>query len=145
MKFVTAHQSVEEFVSEMENLIQSGAFHADNLLAITLKEHATELKSLVPVEIETVDEKDFKDSDPLNNHGLDEHSVELYDDILRRGGYVLLDKENGRENKKKATDEKENIELSAPGFGVDLKAPQSDETNHEDNFNPNDPNPETKK
>lgn len=141
MKFVSAHQSIEEFVSEVENLIQSGAFHANNLLALTREEHASDLKSLVPVEIETISEEVFKDNAPLNNHGLDDHSVELYDDILRRGGYVLLEKENGKQHESKSEERTEDIGLHAPGFGVDPDDPQSDASNHEDNFNPDNPNP----
>ncbi|MCC5894935.1 MAG: hypothetical protein JJU16_05675 [Alkalibacterium sp.] len=141
MKFVTAHQSVEEFVAELENLIQSGAFHANNLLVVTLEEHASDLKSLVPVEIETVNEGDFNEKAPLNNHGLDDHSIELYDDILRRGGYVLLEKENPQKDLAESHSKKDEVELHAPGFGVDPDKPKSDDESHGDHLNPENTNP----
>lgn len=143
MKFITAQQSLEDFATEAENLIQSGAYHANALLVVTLEEHASEIESMVPIEIETVKEEDFKNTNPLDGHDLDEKEVSLYDDILRRGGYVLFEKD--KENKeivKEEDNEAEDIELHAPGFGVDLEEPDSDESNHEDNFNPENPNPQ---
>lgn len=139
MKFISAHHTIEEFVSELESLIQNGTYRADNLLIVTLEEHASDLKSLVAVEIETVSEDALKDDKPLNKHGLDDQSVELYDDILRRGGYVLLETIDNKDEKQ--TDNKDEVGLHAPGFGVTPEKPQSDETNHEDNFNPDNPNP----
>ncbi|GAA0474693.1 hypothetical protein IRB23SM22_21950 [Alkalibacterium sp. s-m-22] len=93
MKFVTAQQSLEAFATEVENLIQSGAYHANALLVVSLEEHVSEVKSMVPIEIESVKEEDFKNSHPLDGHGLDEKEVSLYDDILKRGGYVLFEKD----------------------------------------------------
>lgn len=141
MKFVTAQQSLEEFATEVENLIQSGAYHANALLVVSLEEHVSELKSMVPIEIESVKEEDFKNSHPLDGHDLDEKEVSLYDDILRRGGYVLFEKDKEKKEVVKEEDNKEeDIGLHAPGFGVDLEEPDSDETSHEDNFNPENPN-----
>lgn len=149
MKFVTAHQNVEDLVAELENFIQSGAYHANNLVVVTLQEHESELKSMVPTEVETVKESDFDENEPLNNHGLDEKSVELYDDVLRNGGYVVLQKDNDyspsdRDNSKEHSEhtQSDGVDLHAPGFGVDIDDPDSSADNHEDNFNPDNPNPQ---
>lgn len=153
MKFVTAHQNVEDLVAELENFIQSGAFHANNLVVVTLEEHASDLKSMVPTEIETVKESDFEDNEPLNNHGLDKSDVDLYDDVLRKGGYVVLQKDNNEHTPEKVSDDEQidktgsskDVELHAPGFGVDIEDPDSSAENHEDNFNPDNPNPQAGK
>ncbi|MCC5889122.1 MAG: hypothetical protein JJU01_01045 [Alkalibacterium sp.] len=152
MKFVTAHQNVEDLVAELENYIQSGTFHANNLVVVTLESHASDLKSMVPIEVETVKESDFDENKPLNHHGLDEKTVELYDDVLRNGGYVVLQKDekhgvtdNRSADSKPNSEGSNDVELHAPGFGVDIDDPDSSAENHEDNFNPDNPNPQAVK
>lgn len=149
MKFVVAHQNVEDLVAELENLIQSGTYRESNLIVVTLEEHADNLKSMVPTDIETVKEKDFKENKPLDYHGLDKKAVELYDDILKNGGYVVFEKNvndafsnNDNEKERYVHSNSDEIDLHAPGFGVDIDDPNSSDKNHEDNFNPDNPNPE---
>lgn len=146
MKFVVAHQNIEDLVAELEKLIQSGTYPESNLVVVTLEEHADNLKSMVPTDIETVKEKDVKENKPLDYHGLDKKAVELYDDMLKNGGYVVFEKNiNDTEKEYSTPSGSDEIDLHAPGFGVDIDDPNSNDKNHEDNFNPNNPNPEAER
>lgn len=147
MKFIKAHHDVQDLAVDIEKYIQNKEYNAEDLVVVTLEEHVSDVKSMVSTDIETVNENDFKTEEPLNNYGLAGKDVKLYDSVLRSGGYVVLLKDEDHaftenESDKRGNNKSDDVNLHAPGFGVDIDNPDSSTENHEDNFNPENPNPQ---
>ncbi|WP_423189518.1 hypothetical protein ACO1PF_00975 [Alkalibacterium sp. f15] len=152
MKFIVAHQDVTDMAVEMEELLQSGAYKREELVIVCAEERQSAIESMVSVKIDTVntDEQNDDDQSTMKEHRLEGNNQHLYDGMIHKGGYVLMedDKEPFVEAVKPTTDEQDDGSkpgnMHVPGFGVDLKDPKSDATNHEDNLNPDDSNPQYK-
>lgn len=152
MKFIVAHQDVIEMAVEMEKLLQSGVYKREELVIVCAEERQSDIESMVSVKIDTVNAEEQNDDDQstMRDHRLEGNNQGLYDGMIYRGGYVLMedDKLPFLEALKPITDKQDDgskpINMHAPGFGVDLKDPKSDPTNHEDKFNPVDPNPQNR-
>lgn len=171
MKFVHAEQELEMMVAEIEKYIQNKAFTKDELVLVCSESHRSSSKSMVEIAVDTFEPADLKeeDSHPLEKYHIEKSNLKLYDDMVAKGGYVLLAKEDSTPAHKEemktslANSESDNADAShkkeiedatgmeedytedsikAPGFGVNQNEPRSDAETHEDVFNPEDPNPD---
>ncbi|MFO8069813.1 MAG: hypothetical protein R6U02_07590 [Alkalibacterium sp.] len=142
MKFIVAHQEVNDMVVAIEELLQSGAYKRENLVIVCGEDRQSDIKSMVSVKIDTVNAAEFADSkqSTMRNHLLEGKNRHLYDEMISNGGYVLLEDDtvSSVETVKPVTNETDDHSklenMHAPGFGVDFKEPKSDATNHEDNL-----------
>lgn len=171
MKFIYAQQQIGNMVAEIEKLIQNKSYSKDELVMICTEEHRSNIESMVEIDIETVSQKDMEDeeSHPLEKYHLKEDNMDVYDDMISRGGFILLAKEAATPSHRKdmnttqntarsdekdtshtkeitketgATDKASSEDVTAPGFGVEFNEPQSDAQTHEDVLNPEDPDPD---
>lgn len=169
MKFIYAQQQIGNMVAEIEKYIQNKTYSKDELVLICTEDHRSNCESMVEIDVETVDPNDLSDenSHPLDKYHLEDDNMDVYDDMISRGGFILLAKEAAtpshrndmnttfKEDQPKNDDHTTEIkdtsneptedlseEITAPGFGVDFNEPQSDAETHEDVFNPEDPNPD---
>ncbi|OJF92509.1 hypothetical protein [Alkalibacterium sp. 20] len=152
MKFIVAHQDVIEMAVEMEKLLQSGVYKLEELVIVCAEERQSDIESMVSVKIDTVnaDEQNDDNQSTMRDHRLEGNNQRLYDGMIYRGGYVLMEDDKVpflealKPTTNKQDDDSKPNNMYAPRFGVDLKGPESDATNHEDNFNPDNPNPQNK-
>lgn len=142
MRFISAYQEIDKLVTDVEGLLQSKKLDRKDILLICLESHRSKVARMLDIPMETVDEES---ENPLDKYDLRDDSYDLYDNLILTGGYVLL----GRKDKvddsmldSSSEDVERHSSMHAPGFGVSMDAPDSDETNHEDNFNPDNKNPQ---
>lgn len=171
MKYLHAEQQIGNMVAEVEKYIQEKSYSKDELVLICTEEHRSNVESMVEIDVETVDPKEVKETDDhlLDKYDLDDANMDVYDDMITRGGFILLAKEastpshrddmnttfnegqadtDDHSHKKEIKDTTEGSDktssenVTAPGFGVNFNEPQSDAETHEDVFNPEDPDPD---
>ena len=171
MKFLHAEQQIGNMVAEVEKFIQEKSYSKEELVLVCLPEHRSNCESMVEIDVETVDPQDVKDTDDhlLEKYDLDEADMDVYDNMIIRGGFILLAKKAAQPSHRdepsttfsesqSATDsdshtkeieqdpgrakEPSQENITPPGFGVNFNDPQSDSETHEDVFNPEDPDPD---
>ncbi|SFB88517.1 hypothetical protein SAMN04488102_101263 [Alkalibacterium subtropicum] len=171
MKFLKAQQQIGNMVSDVERFIQEGTYSKDELVLICTEEHRSNCEAMVEIDVETVntDNLDTENAHPLGKYHLEEKDLTVYDDMIARGGFILLAKDASapshrnnknsmlKRNQSEETDDSHTKEIkntsdgsdmsspedvTPPGFGVDFNPAQSDAETHEDVFNPEDPDPD---
>lgn len=171
MKFLKAQQQIGNMVADVERFIQDENYSKDELVLICTEEHRSNCEAMVEIDVETVSVDDLgkKDDHPLERFHLDEENMDTYENMISRGGFILLSKgaatpshrddmnttlnrdqstESDESHTKKIKDTSDGSDMSSPedvtppGFGVDFNEPQSDAETHEDVFNPEDPDPD---
>ena len=174
MKFVTSEQEIEDIAAGIENLIQSGRYQEDELVIICSEEHMSAVESMVQTNIDVIPVEDLSKQTKhfLFERQVEDDGMDLYEDVIRRGGYVLFKKNSSghsdllgegvsdeskeafqshHSNNSHTKDIKERPDKSdmsspedvtPPGFGVDFNEPKSDADTHEDVLNPKGPNPD---
>lgn len=145
MRFISAYQELDKMVADVERLLQNKEIDRKDILLICLESRRSEISRMLDIPMETVKDDSDEAQNPLDKYDLTESSYDLYDNLILTGGYVLL----GRKDKIDDTvldstggSEERHSTMHASGFGVNMDVPDSDETNHEDNFNPDNPNPQ---
>ncbi len=145
MKFISAFQRVDILAAEIEDLIQEDHLSPNDFKVLCLDERRDDIESMVSVPVETVSEDELDNDFLIDKYGVEDSSLTTYINLIRSGGYILIGEESiedGDKDQKLENTANQN-EWHAPGFGVNLREPKSDKTNHEDNFNPDNPNPQT--
>lgn len=171
MRFLKAQQQIGNMVADVERFIQEENYSKDELVLICTEEHRSNCEAMVEIDVETVSasELDKEDTKPLEKYQLDDKDMDLYNNMIARGGFVLLAKNSSTpshrderdttlnrdltdETKESRTKEIEKNpdksdmstaeDVTPPGFGVDFNEPQSDAETHEDVLNPEDPDPD---
>lgn len=89
MRFLGAYESLTELSERVELLEQESGKSSEQLVVFAKEEHKEDLRNLVDVQIEIVDEEKS-----LEKFGLDKETAEMYNETIQLGGYVLLEKEN---------------------------------------------------
>lgn len=126
MRFISAYQSVELLVSDIEGLLKSDKLDRDDILLICLESQRSNIARMLDIPIETVREDDEQNVNPLDAYELDDASYDLYDSLILKGGYVLL----GRKDKvddslvRKSVDVQKHTNMHAPGFGAEQEVPK---------------------
>lgn len=131
MKFLGAYQSVNELSEKVAILEQEKKKAASQLVVITKEEHKEEAVNLLDIEVKTVDEELETGEEPLEQFGLSHKDAQLYDETIRLGGYVLLEKEENtathstgtRDAKEDPISDQGTGDIPAPGFGVSQDDP----------------------
>lgn len=99
--FKAAHQSVEETVAEVENLLTEG-YSAADIKVVTRNDNKGTFLNLTTAEVDPVPDeagqktgKAFSDQipteeGPLGKYDLDQATTERYNKTIKNGGYVIL-------------------------------------------------------
>lgn len=131
MKFLGAYQSVNELSEKVAILEEEQGKKADQLVLVTKEEHKEEAVNLLDIKVETIDDELAGDKEPLERFGLSHDDAQLYDETIRLGGYVLLEREETTPPHSTGTRDAEEDPISyqgsgdipAPGFGVSQDDP----------------------
>lgn len=94
MKFIGAYESLTELSEKVELLKQESGKLDHQLVIFTKEEHEEDVKNLVDIEIEVVQDKTVDDEVSLEKYGLDKETAEIYNETIQLGGYVLLEKKS---------------------------------------------------
>ncbi|EXJ24181.1 hypothetical protein ADIAL_0312 [Alkalibacterium sp. AK22] len=90
MKLVLAHQNLEELSAKVEEMVQNNEGYRKDLMIVCLKEHASEVRTLTGIKVDPLDESELSEENALDEYGLHTSSKSMYADILLRGGFLLL-------------------------------------------------------
>lgn len=90
MEFHRAYLELEELAEELEKMKQVEHIKATELLIVTIQDHVAEVKNLTNVKVETPENTNLTRESLLEEHGLDQETIDRYAKTVQRGGYILL-------------------------------------------------------